>query len=139
MQRKLTIVNFILFVAALSLAECLLIFLEILPPLSSYSLGDVLFTLVKLVVIAWMGIAFYGKGLGKSALYGGVLGLTSSSIFSLAAFISSTYFEKPILGISIPSGTSYFLMILIIILENILLGVILAVCASWITKKLKHK
>lgn len=139
MERKLTIPYFVLLVAVLSLAECLLIFFQILPPLSSYSLGDLLFTFVKLVVIVWMGIAFYEKGLGKSALYGGTLGFASAAVFSLAAFISSTYFRKPILGISVPSGTSFFLMLSIIILENILLGVILAVCASWIAKKLKHK
>ncbi|MDP1889766.1 MAG: hypothetical protein Q8K55_02640, partial [Gemmatimonadaceae bacterium] len=85
------------------------------------------------------GIVFYEKGLGKSALYGGILGFTSSSIFALVSFISSAYFKKPILGISVPSGASYFLTIAIIILENILLGVIIAVCASWIAKKLKHK
>ena len=139
MKRKLTIVHFILLVAALSLTESALIFFQILPPLSSYSLGGIFFTLVKLAVIIWMGITFYEKGLGKAALYGGILGFTSSSIFSLVSFISSTYFRKPILGISIPSGASYFLTIAIIILENILLGVIIAVCASWVTKKLKHK
>ncbi|MFA5129215.1 MAG: hypothetical protein WC445_04680 [Patescibacteria group bacterium] len=139
MKRKLTIVHFVLLVAVLSLIESALIFFEILPPLSSYSLGGIFFTLVKLAVIIWMGVAFYEKGLGKSALYGGILGLTSSSIFSLAAFISSTYFKKSILGISVPFGVSYFLTIAIIILENIMLGAIVAVCASWITKKLKHK
>jgi hypothetical protein len=139
MKRKITIVHFILLVAVLSLIESALIFFEILPPLSSYSLGNILFTLVKLAVIIWMGIVFYEKGLGKSALYGGILGFTSSSIFALVAFISRIYFKKPILGIAIPSGVSYFLTIAIIILENILLGAIIAVCASWITKKLKHK
>lgn len=139
MKRKLTITHFVLFVTVLSLTESALIFFDILPPLSSYSLGDLLFTLVKLAVIVWVGIIFCGEGLKKSALYGGILGFTSSSIFSLAAFISSTYFKKPILGISVPFGASYFLTIAIIILENILLGVIIAVCASWITKKLKHK
>lgn len=139
MKRKLTIVHFVLLVVGLSLIESALISFEILSPLSSYSLGDMLFTLVKLAVIIWMGIAFYEKGLGRSALYGGILGFTSSVVFALVSFISSTYFRKPILGISIPSGTSFFLMISIIIIENILLGVILAVCASWITKKLKHK
>lgn len=139
MKRKLTITHFVLLVAVLSLAECLLIFFQILPPLSSYSLGGVLFTLLKLAVIIWMGIIFYEKGLGKSALYGGILGFTSSVIFALVSFISKISFEKPILGISAPSWVSYFVMISIIILENILLGVILAVCASWITKKLKQK
>jgi cation transport ATPase len=139
MERKLSIAHFVLLVAALSLIESALIFFEILPPLSSYSLGDILFTLVKLAVIIWMGIVFYEKGLGKSALYGGILGFTSSSIFSLAAFISSTYFLKPILGISVPSGVSYFLTTAIIIVENILLGMVLAVCASLITKKIKQK
>jgi len=139
MKRKLAIAHFILLVAVLSLIESALIFFEILPPLSSYSLGGIFFTLVKLAVIIWMGIVFYEKGLGKSALYGGILGFTSSGIFALVSFISSTYFKKPILGISVPSGVSYLLTIAIIILENILLGVVLAVCASWIAKKLKHK
>jgi hypothetical protein len=139
MKRKLTIIHFVLIVAALSLIESALIFFEILLPLSSYSLGDLLFTFVKLAVIIWVGIIFYGEGLKKSALYGGILGFTSAAVFSLVSFISKTYFRKPILGIAIPSGASYFLTIAIIILENILLGVIIAVCASWITKKLKHK
>jgi hypothetical protein len=139
MKRKLTILHFTLFVAILSLAECLLIFFEILPPLSSYSLGDVLFSLAKIAAIIWMGIVFYEKGLGKSAFYGGILGFTSSAVFVVVAYISKIYFEKPILGIVIPSGISFFIMISIIIVENILLGVIVAVCASLITKKLKHK
>ena len=139
MKRELTIVHFVLIVAILSLIQSILIFFDILPPLSSYSFGDIIFIFVKLAVIIWMGIVFYEKGLGKSALYGGILGFTSSSIFSLAAFIGSTYFLKPVLGISVPSGASYFLMMSIIIVENILLGMVLAVCASWITKKIKQK
>jgi hypothetical protein len=139
MKKNLTIVHFVLLVAALSLIESALIFFQILPPLSSYSLGGILFTLVKLAVIIWMGIVLYEKGLGKSALYGGILGFVSSGVFVLASFISKIYFQKPILGISIPPGVSYFLMMSIIILENILLGVIIAVCASWIAKKMKQK
>jgi len=139
MKRKSTIIHFILFVAFLSLIESVLILLEILPPLSSYSSGNLLFSFAKVSAIIWAGIIFYGGGLKKSALYGGILGFTTASVVSLASFISKIYFRKPILGISVPSGVSYFLTIAIIILENILLGVIIAVCASWITKKLKHK
>jgi hypothetical protein len=139
MKRKLTIAHFILLVAALSLIESALIFFDVLPPLSSYSLGGLLFILVKLAVIIWMGIVFYEKGLGKAALYGGILGFTSSGVFALVSFISKVSFEKPILGISAPSWVSYFVMISTMIFENILLGAVIAVCASWITKKIKHK
>jgi len=137
MKRKAAITYLILFVVFLSLIESILIFFDILPPLASYSSGNLLFSFAKLAAIAYAGILFYDEGLKKSAFYGGILGLVTASVVSLASFISKLYFKKPLLGISIPSGASYLLMMVIVILENVLLGMIIAVCAGWITKKLK--
>ncbi|MFH1433445.1 MAG: hypothetical protein ABIG32_00940, partial [Candidatus Uhrbacteria bacterium] len=116
-----------------------LVFVGILPPLSSYSIGNLLFSFARMATIIYAGILYFDKGLKKSALYGGILGFVMVAVFSLASFISKTYFRKPILGIVIPSDASYFLIMTIVILENVLLGVVIAVCASWITKKIKHK
>jgi len=137
-MKKKTLLFLILLVAALSLIESVLILLGVLPPVSSYSFGNLLFSFAKIALIIYTGITYYHEGLKMSAFYGGILGFVSVSVIVLFSFISMSYLEKPVLGISVPSA-SYPLVMLILILENALLGVIVAFCASLITKKVKHK
>ncbi len=137
-MKKKSLSLLILLIATLSLIESVLILLDVLPPVASYSLGNLLFSFAKIVLIIYAGITYYDKGLKRSAFYGGVLGFVMVSVIALFSFISMAYLKKPVLGISVPSA-SYPLVMLILILENVLLGMIVAFCASWVTKKVKHK
>ena len=137
-MKKKSLSLLILLIAALSLIESFLILLDVLPPVASYSLGNLLFSFAKIALIIYAGITYYDKGLKRSAFYGGILGFVMVSVVALFSFISMTYLKKPVLGISV-SFSSYPLVMIILILENVMVGMIIAVCASWITKKIKHK
>lgn len=137
-MKKRVLLFLILLIAALSLIESVFILLDVLPPVASYSLKNLLFSFARIAVIIYAGIIYYNEGLKRSAFCGGILGFVMVSVIALFSFISMVYLKKPVLGISVPS-TSYPLVMLILILENVLIGMIIAVCASWITKKVKHK
>ncbi len=138
MKRTTSLLSLVLLIAFLALFESILIFIDVLPPTTSYSVGNLLFSIARLGIIIYSGVIFYNEGLKKSSFYGGILGFVTASIVSLASFISRFYFGKPILGISVPSA-SYYLVMTIIVIENILLGAIVAAGASWITKKLSQR
>ena len=138
-KRRLTLISPIIIVALLSLIQSLLIFLKILPPVSSYSLWNLFFSCARLIVIVYVGIVLYEQTLKKSAFYGGVLGFVTAAVLSAVSIISKIYFGQPILGISIPSESLYLPIMMIIILQNVLLGIIIAVGTSLITRKIKHK
>lgn len=137
-MKKTSLSFLILLIAALSLIESVLILLDVLQPVASYSLGNLLFSFAKIALIIYAGVTYYDEGLKRSAFYGGVLGFVMVSVIALFSFISMAYLKKPVLGISAPSA-SYPLVMLILISENVLLGMIVAFCASWVTKKVKHK
>lgn len=137
-MKKKSLSFFILLIAALSLIESVLILSGVLQPVASYSLGNLLFSFAKIVLIIYAGIIYSGEGLKRSAFYGGVLEFVAVSVIALFSFISTAYLKKPVLGISVPS-VSYPLVMFILISENVLLGMIVAFCASWVTKKVKHK
>ncbi len=138
MKRIASLLSLVMLIAFLSLFESILIFIDVLPPITSYSIGNLLFSFARLGLIIYSGVIFYDKGLKKSAFNGGILGFVTASIISFASFIGRFYFEKPVLGISV-SSASYYSVMIIVVMENILLGAIVAACAGWVTKKLRQR
>lgn len=120
-------------VAALKLG---LILAGVLPPISSNSAGNLVFSLLQIAVIACMGWKFAKQGLKKVAVKGAVLMLAYVAVLCMAVLIGF-YLKRPVLGAQVPS-TYYLLVILTLNAAfNILVGAVIATCAAWIARKIK--
>jgi hypothetical protein len=135
-QRKpVPLILFILAIALVSLAEIALILIDILPPVFSYSLGNLLFAFLRLVIVIYAGVEYADKTLKKSALSGAALGFAVSSLTCIAGLLSIQYSSKPVLGISADTQESRFILLLFVIIENVILGGLAATLAAWVVRK----
>lgn len=129
----------VLLVAALSALEGALILAGILPPISSYSAGNILFLLARAAVVAYAGWKVAKPGVG-AALKGAMLAF-ASSIVMVAAVLAGQIIRKPVFGISVPPSQyallNSALILALNILASVLLGAIVAVLAAWAAKLLK--
>ncbi|MGC8851462.1 MAG: hypothetical protein ACP5O3_04575 [Candidatus Micrarchaeia archaeon] len=136
-MEKITRQDFLPFVAVvvlLSLVEVGLIIFGVLPPVLSYSLGNLLFTFAVLAVIVYAGIIFASLGLKKVALKGAALGFASTGVLCAAALLSSVFFKKPVLGLPAPNAESLALMLALVVIENAVLGAAVAALAAFLAK-----
>ena len=123
--------------AALALLEVVLIYFEILPPALSYSPGNLLFSLGMLALVAYAGFASAQQGLGKAVLNGAAVSIAASLTLSISSIVLKTC-GRPILGISAADQLSVYLLLVLIILENTLLGAIIAALAALARRFTKH-
>jgi len=138
-MRKQRTLSFPLFlVIALSFLESILIIAGMLPPIFSYSPGNLLFALATAAVIIHTSVSRADETLKESLINGATLGFTTASIICASGLIGKEYFAKPVLGISAPTPESRFAMLLLIILENTFLSAILSATAAWLTKRLRR-
>lgn len=119
--------------AAASLVEVALILAGILPPVLSYSAGNLLFAFVRLALAVYAGIA--SDSLKKSALNGGIVAFSGVLVLCLAAFASSLSLKVTVLGVS--SGIPLPLLLAVIVVENAVIGAVLAVVAAWLARKVR--
>ena len=82
---KLTFMHFIAAAALLSIIEPALILVGVLSPILSYSPGNLVFSILKLVVITYYGIYFSDLGLKRCALLGAIVAAISCWIAGRAA------------------------------------------------------
>ncbi len=125
--------RFIVAIAVLTLIEATLIIAGALPPISSYSPGNLLFALAKIAVVIYAGVVFakQGQGLKKAALNGAILGLTTALTAVLVSLASKPFFNKPILGLSSPNAETLIVLFAVIIMENAVISGIVAALAAW--------
>jgi hypothetical protein len=122
-------------VVLISAIEVALIVLGILPPILSYSLGNLLFSFAHLVVVAYAGMIVAGEGLRKSAQAGGAVAFTASFAICILAFFCSSFFHVPILGVHVAGTVPELLVFAMIIVENTVLGALVSVVMSWVSLK----
>jgi len=115
--------------AALSLAEAALIYYGTLPPLLSYSPGNLVFVLLRFAVILYAVLSLAKNSIAKSASIGALLGFTSIFVFLLAA--RTIFSGPPMLGIAVPNIESLYLMFALVLVGNTALGAIFAAAAAW--------
>ncbi len=133
-----TLTQPLLLIISLSMLEPILIIFGVLPPLFSYSPGNILFALLEIVIIIRLAYSRSDEGIRDSAINGAVLGFAMASILVASGLIGSTYFEKPVLGISTETQLSRFQIIAFIILENTILFAFISILTSLLAKKFKH-
>lgn len=138
-NKEFSLIHFIITIAILSIVQSALITLGLMPVLTDYfSFGSILFNIIKLGIAIYAGYHFSKDGLKKSTAYGAMLGFTSTTVIIIFSFISKTCCQKPILGISI-TPSAYWLALLFIILENMILWAIITFASALITQKIRKR
>lgn len=119
-------------VALLSAIEAVLVVLGVLPPVLSYSPGNILFSLAKLAIIAYAGIVSAPGGLKKSALNGAILGFAGAAALCIFSLLGSALFGKTVLGLPVPNIVSLAILLAFTLITNAVLGTIVAAIARFI-------
>ncbi len=133
-----TLTQPLLLIISLSVLEPILIILGVLPPILSYSLGNLLFAFLEIVIIIRLAYSRSDEGIKESAINGAVLGFTMASILVASGLIGSEYFEKPVLGISAQTQLSRSQIMVFIILESTILFAFISILSSLLAKKFKR-
>ena len=125
-------------VVLLPLIEAVLVILGALPPVMSYSPGNILFSFAKLAVIAYAGMIFAQEGLKKSALNGAILGFAGIAALCVFSLLSSVLFGKTVLGLPpVPNAASLAILLALTLIANAVLGAIMAAIAGVIAIRAK--
>jgi hypothetical protein len=124
-------------VATISLLETFLVIVGILPPVLSYSPGNLFFMLLTFALIVYAGTVFAKEGSRKAALNGAILSFTSAMIICLASLVGSVWSNRVVLGVPAPNTESLIIIFALIVLENVALGTIVAGFVAFLTKKLR--
>jgi hypothetical protein len=124
-------------VGALAVLEVALVFAGALPPVLSYSPVGVLFSLARLLLIAWAGYSAAGPGWGKAAWRGALLGAEYSALLCFAALAGKALSLNPVLGVGVPDSVSLALLLAAIVAANSLLGALVATVARACARALK--
>ncbi len=129
-------IRFYVIIAALTVLESLLILAGILPPLSSYSAGQIVLILAQVATVIYMGFSFAKLGLKKVAVKGALAGLVMMaivSVFSAIGYIKGI----PVLGIPMQSASYLPIVLLVTAIPNILLFAVFAVVGALLAQKFK--
>ena len=130
---KMNLFHLAAFVALLSAIEAILVILGVLPPVLTYSPGNILFSLLKLAIIAYAGIVSAPEGLKKSALNGALLGFAGAAAICVFSLLGSALFGKTVLGLPPVSNIAPLAILLVFtLITNAVLGTIVAAIAGFI-------
>jgi hypothetical protein len=133
-----TLTQPLLLIMSLSVLEPILIVLGMLPPIFSYSLGNLLFAFLELIVIIQLAYSRSDEGIKESVINGAVLGFTMASILVASGLIGSQYFEKPVLGISAETQLSRLQILGLLILGNTIIFALISALVTGLAKKFKR-
>lgn len=126
-------------VAVLSVFEVVLINLGALPPVLSYSPGNLLFAFARLALVAYAGFVLAWKGMKKTALNGAALSMVATLIICGFSLATMMHIGKPVLGLPVTNIESLLLLFVMIIFENAIISAAIAVIFAFIAKKMKRE
>jgi len=133
---KMKLFQFASAVVLLSATEAVLVVLGVLPPVLSYSSGNILFSLAKLAIIAYAGIVSATDGLWwwkKSAVNGALLGFSGAAAICVFSLLCSAVFGKTVLGLpAVPNIAPLAILLAFTLITNAVLGTIVAAIAGFI-------
>jgi len=127
-------IRFYIIIAALTVLEGLLILAGVLPPLSSYSIGQIAIQLAGIFTVIFMGFGLAKLGLKKAAVKGALAGFVMMaivSVFSVIGYIKGI----PVLGISLQSAAYLPLALAAMVVSNIILFAAFAVAGALAGRK----
>jgi hypothetical protein len=121
-------------IALVSLIEVGLIIAGILPPIASYSPGNLVFLFARLAIYVYAGILFAKEGVKKAARNGAILALVSALIVCAGSLTGKFLLGKSVLGIPAPNTESLILILILVILGNTLMGTLIAGLAAFVKR-----
>jgi hypothetical protein len=122
-------------IAVVAFIQVGLIFAKILPPISANSIGNQIFQLATVGLLAYAGFAYSKDGIKSAAFAGAKLGFISALIILFGAVISKMFFNLPLLGISFPDYFSFALILLAMLVANTVLGMAISCITAFIASK----
>jgi len=131
-------IQFYVLVVVTVALECGLILAGVLTPLSSYSIGNILFGLAVIAIVIYMGWNFSKIGLKNVAIKAVIAALINMAVISLATLIGYNI-KKPVLGISLSSINYLPVALLSSSVANILIFTFVAVLGALLAQKLKPR
>ena len=138
---KMKLFQFASAVVLLSAIETVLVVLGVLPPVLSYSSGNILFSLAKLAIIAYAGIVSAQEGLWwwkKSATNGALLGFAGAAAICVFSLLGSALFGKTVLGLPpVPNIAPLAILLTFTLITNAVLGTIVAAIAGFIAIRVR--
>jgi hypothetical protein len=134
-----TLVIPLLLTMLISFIEPALIIAGILPPVYTFSPGNILFALADYAVVAYVAFSRADEGLRVSAINGLALGFASASIICSAGLIGSNIYGMPVIGISVDSKQFLFSTLVMLVIESTILVSLFSVLVTWLTIKFKQK
>jgi len=123
--------------AAIAALQSILILSGFLPSLLSYSAGNILFGLVVVALLVYMGWSFDRLSLKKIAVKGTIAAVISSVIISIATLIGHEIM-RPILGISLSSTYYLPIYLLAIALLSIMVYIFFTAVGAWLAHNAEH-
>jgi hypothetical protein len=129
-------IHFYILFALIAAIQSGLILSGFLTPLSSYSVNNIIFSLVVAVIIIYMGWSLTKLGLKKVAIKGAIAALVSVLVISLASVIGYTI-KRPVLGVKLPSIYYIPVPLLSAALLDAMVYAIFAVLGAWLAQRFK--
>jgi hypothetical protein len=130
--------HFYIIMPAIAALECGLILSGFLTPLSSYSAGNIAFSLVSVLVMICMGWTLSGLGLKKVALKGALAALAAVVVLSLFSIIGYGL-GRPVLGMAVRSAYYLPAVLLSVSITNILIFTLFAAIGALLAGKFRHQ
>ncbi len=124
-------------IALVSIAEVSLIIIGMLPPIASYSPGNLIFMFAQFALLVYAGILFSKEGVKKAVRNGAILAFVSALVVCLGSLKGKFLLGKPVLGISAPNTESLILVLVILLIENTVLGALISGLTAFLAKKLR--
>lgn len=133
-QKPISIRGLVVAAALISALESVLIWADVLQPVLSYSLGNVILALSRAALAAYAGFLSVSGGMKQSAIAGAKVMLSGSLVLCAAALFGRFAALQPVLGIN--AGMLQLAIVLaIVIIGNTALGAILGALAGYFAPK----
>ncbi|MEM0438131.1 MAG: hypothetical protein QXU54_02415 [Candidatus Micrarchaeia archaeon] len=136
---KVGIMHLIGIAAALSLVEGMLILAGVITPLLEYSIGNIVFSLLLLGITAYAGVIGARESLLASLKNGALVGGAAALVMVLVVLASHYTVKTPVLGISAPDSITFYVLLLIIVVENSLFCAVAGLVAGLAARALQRQ
>jgi hypothetical protein len=127
--------HFYVIVPLIAAVQCVFVITGFMPPLSSYSPGQIVLSIAMMAAMAYMGYTLADAGLKAAAKKGALASLLAVIVICLFAMAGSAL-QRPVLGVSVPSLVSLALLLLSVCITNMLLLTLCAVLGAFVGRKI---